>query len=243
STPLLRAGGTAMEGRLGAERVAYRDDSLFGELRRRRLGIVQLGVDGATDMAAGRMGFDLRARVGRADLSGNAGDLAADAAASRVQGRFLRLSWLVEYLQPAGSGSVVLRARGQWADRNLDATQKFFLGGAHRVRAFPQMEATGDAGWLGGIEWRRPLGAGLEGRLFADTGSIRVNARPWVAQRNSHSLSGLGAGATWEMPDRLRLDADLALQAGGNAGRNPDGSDSDARAARWRLWLSLSRSF
>ncbi|MBL8491903.1 MAG: ShlB/FhaC/HecB family hemolysin secretion/activation protein, partial [Rhodocyclaceae bacterium] len=44
STPLLRAGGTAMEGRLGAERVAYRDDSLFGELRRRRLGIVQLGV-------------------------------------------------------------------------------------------------------------------------------------------------------------------------------------------------------
>ncbi len=243
SSPLLRASGAAMEGRVGAERIAYRDDSLFGELRRRRLDALQLGVDGATNLAAGRLGFDLRAKTGRADLSGNAGDLAADTATSRAHGRFLRLSWLVEYLQAVGPGSLVLRARGQWADRNLDATQKFFLGGAYRVRAYPQTEATGDAGWLGGIEWRRPLGDGLEGRVFADTGSVRVNAKPWVAQRNRYPLSGLGVGATWQLPDRFRLDTDLARQVGGNAGRNSDGTDSDARTARWRLWLAISRSF
>ncbi len=144
---------------------------------------------------------------------------------------------------PLAGGTLAASLRGQQATRNLDPTQAFYLGGPGRVRAYPTAEGPGDAGWVGVVEWRRHLDATLVGRIFVDAGGVRRSAKPWADQRNAYGLAGVGAGFTWNLPERFRADLDLARQAGGNPGRQPDGKDTDGRKAGWRLWLSLTRDF
>lgn len=237
------ASGVALNAEYAVWRTAYRDDSLFGELRRRRISGVGVNFSGVARNGGGltRFGFDVD--HGRADLSANAGDFALDAASAKVDGGFWRLRWNLGHEFAYGAGRLALRANGQWTDRNLDSTQQFALGGAIQVRAYPTAEALGDGGWIAAAEWRQAVAADVDGRLFVDSGSIKRNAKPWVDQRNRFDLSGIGAGLDWRLPENFRFAADLARQTGGNPGRNPDGTDSDGRDTRWRLWLSLRRDF
>lgn len=224
-------------------RTDYHDDSMFGELRRRRITGAGLKLAGLVRNDGALTGLGLDIERGKADLSRNAADFAADAASSKIDGHFWRLRWRVGHERPLGPGTLALRANGQWADRNLDGTRQFALGGVAQVRAYPTAEALGDGGWLATAEWRQALNAELGGRLYLDTGSVQRNAKPWVDQRNRYELSGIGAGLTWRLPENFRCTTDIARQWGGNAGRNADGTDSDGRNNRWRLWLALSREF
>ena len=224
-------------------RTTYHDDSIFGELRRRRVSGASINLTGLarSDSAVTRFGLEIER--GRADLSGNAADFAADAISAKIDGSFWKLRWRLGHELPLGPGTLALRANGQWADRNLDGTQQFALGGVTQVRAYPTAEALGDGGWIASAEWRQAVTADVSGRVFVDTGSVKRNAKPWTDQRNRYELSALGTGVTWRMPENFRFTTDLARQWGGNAGRNTDGTDSDGRSNRWRLWLALSREF
>ena len=237
------APGFALNADYSFWRTTYHDDSIFGELRRRRISGASVNLAGIarTDSGLSRVGLDVER--GRADLSANAADFAADAISAKIDGSFWRLRWHLGHEFTLGVGTLALRANGQWADRNLDGTQQFALGGVSQVRAYPTAEALGDGGWIAGVEWRQAVTADVDGRLFVDSGSIKRNAKPWANQVNRYDLSGMGAGLTWRMPENFRFTADLARQWGGNAGRNTDGTDSDGRNSRWRLWLALSREF
>lgn len=235
--------GFALNSDYALLRTTYRDDSIFGELHRRRISGASINLAGLARSESAVTRFGLEIERGKADLSANAADFAADAISAKIDGSFWKLRWRLGHELPLGPGTLALRANGQWADRNLDGTQQFALGGAGQVRAFPTAEALGDCGWIASGEWRQPVTADLGGRLFVDTGSVKRNAKPWTDQRNRYELSALGAGLTWQMPENSRLTADLARQWGGNAGRNADGTDSDGRNNRWRLWLALSHEF
>lgn len=237
------APGLALNADYSLWRTTYHDDSLFGELRRRRISGVTVNLAGSARNDSGLTRAGLEIEHGKADLSANAADFAADAISSKIDGNFWRLRWQLGHELALGPGTLALRAHGQWADRNLDATQQFALGGATEVRAYPTAEALGDAGWIAGAEWRQTVAAEVDGRLFVDSGSVKRNAKPWADQRNRYELSGIGAGLTWRMPENFRFSTDLARQWGGNANRNLDDTDSDGRNSRWRLWLALSREF
>ncbi|MDZ4251223.1 MAG: ShlB/FhaC/HecB family hemolysin secretion/activation protein [Sulfuritalea sp.] len=237
------APGVALNADYSLWRTTYHDDSLFGELRRRRISGARVNLAGTARNDSGLTRFGLEIERGKADLSANAADFAADAISAQIDGSFWTLRWRLGHELVIGPGTLALRAHGQWADRNLDGTQQFALGGVAQVRAYPTAEALGDGGWIAGAEWRQAIAAEIDGRLFVDTGSIKRNAKPWADQRNRYELSGLGAGLTWRMPEDFRFSTDLARQWGGNAGRNLDGTDSDGRDSRWRLWLALSREF
>lgn len=224
-------------------RIGYHDDSIFGELRRRRIDAFDVTLAGRWRTGAGVGAWQVALRHGRADLSGNAGDQAADAASSRIEGNFTRLRWRVVHDSPLGGGTLAASLRGQHVSRNLDPTQGFYLGGPGRVRAYPTVEGMGDEGWVASVEWRRPLDERFTGRVFADAGGVRRNAKPWADQRNAYGLAGIGAGLAWRLPDGYRADLDLARQLGGNPGRQPNGTDLDGRSDRWRLWLSVARDF
>lgn len=224
-------------------RTTYHDDSLFGELRRRRISGARVSLAGTARNDSGLTRFGLEIEHGKADLSANAVDFADDAISAKIDGNFWLLRWRLGHELALGPGTLVLRANGQWADRNLDATQQFALGGVAQVRAYPTAEALGDAGWIAGAEWRQAIAADVDSRLFIDSGSIKRNVKPWTDQRNRYELSGLGVGLTWRMPENFRFTTDLARQWGDNANRNLDDTDSDGRNSRWRLWLALSREF
>lgn len=241
--PLVQRSALAVSAGIALRRIAYHDDSFFGELRRRRITAFDAVVAGRWRSGTATVSWQVALRHGRADLSGNAGDQAIDAASSRIDGPFTRLRWRVGHESQLAGGTLALALRGQQATRNLDVTQAFYLGGAGRVRAYPTAEAVGDTGWLASVEWRRPVTGALTGRLFLDTGAIRRNARPWANQRNAWNLAGAGAGVTWALPERFRLDLDVARQAGGSPTRQSTGTDLDGRADRWRLWLAFVRDF
>lgn len=188
---LLRGKPLTLRAEYSLQRTIYHDNSIFGNLQNRRIDAALLRLDGVSRNNAGitRLGLDVER--GDADLSRNAGDMAADAASSRIHGGFWRLRWRLGHEIVAGKNSIVLRANGQVADRNLDATQQFALGGHDGVRAYPTAEALGDGGWLATIEWRHQLDDAFGTRLFLDTGGIQLNAKPWTNQRNRYQLSGL----------------------------------------------------
>lgn len=239
----LRDKALALRAEYSLQRTIYHDNSIFGNLQNRRIDAALLRLDGVSRNNAGitRLGLDVER--GDADLSRNAGDLAADAASSRIHGGFWRLRWRLGHEVAAGKSSFVLGANGQVADRNLDATQQFALGGHDGVRAYPTAEALGDGGWLATIEWRHQFDETVGTRLFVDSGVIRRNAKPWTNQRNRYELSGLGAGMSWQLPARILIKLDAARQLGGNAGRNNDGTESDGRNSKWRAWLSMQNDF
>jgi len=131
--------------------------------------------------------------------------------------------------------SLLLRLRGQWADGNLDGSEKFGLGGAYGVRAYPQGEAQGDEGWLGNLELRYALTPNWQLSTFADHGRIRVSKDPWDDGDNHRRLSAAGIGAAWASP-HWRLDASAAWRLGNAA------PESDAHKAP-RLWVSAAWLF
>lgn len=222
--------------------IDYRDDSSFGSLRSRRIESIDATLAGRWRSGLGVGAWLVSLRHGRADLSGNLDDEALDAISSDIAGSFNRLRWRLRHESRLGEGTLTLALQGQLASRNLDDTQAFYLGGPGRIRAYPTGEGIGDEGWLGTIEWNRPLAENFDGRAFLDGGGIRRNTKPWSGQRNTYHLGGAGVGFTWNLPHRLRADLDLAHQIGANPGRPAGGQDLDGSSARWRLWLSLTRN-
>jgi len=240
---LIQEPGLALIFECSLSRTSYHDGANTGELRRRRISAVSGNLAGMIDSRIGTTIFGIELDRGKADLSANATDYATDATAARMDGTYWRLRWRLGHELAFGSGTLLLQANGQWANRNLDPTQQFALGGVSQVRAYPTLEALGDGGWGATAQWRQTLAEGLDGRVFADTGGIQLNAKPWTNQYNRYGISGIGAGLTWHLPDSFRFDADLAQQYASNPNRNADGTDFDGRNQRWRLWLALSREF
>ena len=163
-------------------------------------------------LTAGRLGFD------------DAQAAVADAATADTRGRFLQGN--VDAWAPAAAGprtdSAYVSLSWQWADANLDPSQKMVAGGAYTVRAFDMSALTGDSGWQETAEWRHDLPA-WQGQwqavTFVDSEHLTINKSVWTAGPNAATLTGAGCGTQLERTasmecqglDRVaaRLDAGL----------------------------------
>ena len=129
---------------------------------------------------------------------GHLGIDSADAAAldelgAQTQGNYSKLTWNIERQQALFNRlSLGLSWRGQYASKNLDTSEKFFLGGASGVRAYPSGEGSGDHGWLASAELRYQFTSKVMGSVFYDEGQIKVNANPFLTTPNERRLSGVG---------------------------------------------------
>lgn len=165
-------------------------------------------------------------------------DAALDQLTAQAEGRYRKATASFSRLQELGAGySLYGSISGQWADKNLDASEKFSLGGPDGVRAYPVGEAAGDEGLLGRLELRKYLGryygAIAEGTLFADAGRVRVNKNPWDASENHLTRYGYGFGLNVYHRD-LVMNASMAFSPG-------DEPTSDERDNK-RFWLSVTGS-
>lgn len=190
---------------------------------------------------------------GRLDLSANQGNATFDAATAGTQGDYskFRASWV--RLQTIDARQQLLtRFSGQWAGKNLDSSEKIFLGGYDGVRAYPQGEAGGDMGVLGTIEYSYALAVPLPGTLrasaFVDGGWVQLNKSAWPGFQggrtnlsNSYGLSGIGVGLNWALPQNFILNLNVAGKIGNNPGASLTGQDADGRSSRVRGWLVLSK--
>ncbi|UVH56816.1 ShlB/FhaC/HecB family hemolysin secretion/activation protein [Variovorax paradoxus] len=156
-----------------------------------------------------------------------------------TEGGFTKLSFQLSRLQAiVPRHSLYLSVGGQWASKNLDASEKLALGGARAVRAYPSGELLVDQGVIGTVEWRWSLNEELTPFLFYDAahGKIVRNPTPYDGI-NSHSLRGYGVGLSWSRPGNFSINATLAWRAGtppaltDGGGRNP------------RLYVQLIKAF
>jgi len=93
---------------------------------------------------------------------------------------------------PVQGLSLFGRVSTQSASKNLDSSEKFGLGGAGGVRAYPTGEGYGDKGWLTQLEARYAMGA-FSPYAFYDAGAVRTNAKPLPdATSNKRSIAGVG---------------------------------------------------
>jgi len=188
--------------------------------------------------------------AGRLDLSGNAGNLAADQAGPRTDGAYAKATASLARLQQITKAtSLWLSVSGQASARNLDSSEKFSLGGSSLVRGFPNSEGTGDLGWLATVEVRHSLSPQWQVAAFVDHGHIWLNRdATHVAAAspvpNRYALSAAGLGLNFTPTSKLAFRMSAAQRLNANPGANPlTGADSDGTLARTRLWASANWFF
>ena len=163
--------------------------------------------------------------------------LTVDDATAQTNGHFdkwnlsaLRLQSISERL------SVYVSVSGQKAGKNLDSSEKFFLGGAYGVRAYPTGEAAGDSGYLATAELRYAFGfAALPGVwqpfAFVDAGAVTINENPFlVGVPNTRHLSGAGLGLTWVRASDFQVKLTVATRLGSE---HSTSTDTDQKTRGW----------
>lgn len=235
------------------------DESDAGRLSERhsKAGALRLWGD-SRDAVLGTDGintFEVRMTRGDLDLSRMASIQAADAAGLRTAGDFTRVNAMLARVQSLPADfSLLVRAQAQWANKNLDSSEDFSLGGPYGIRAYPVGEARGDTGHLATLELRRnvimsPVPGSFQLAGFFDTGRVRINRESvgvpvaTATGRNEYRLNGSGLSLRWSHRS-MHASATLARTLGSNPGRSAlDGSNSDGRHEQWPFWVQCAVRF
>jgi hemolysin activation/secretion protein len=178
--------------------------------------------------------------LGRVDFDDAAAQL-ADAATAKTQGRFLQWNATFARLQRLGpKDGLYVALSGQWANANLDPSQKMVAGGRYTVRSYDMSAVSGDTGVQASAEWRHELAPAWHGQwqtvAFLDSEHVVVNKNVWTRGINDATLSGTGMGLDWTGPDRWNAKAYIAARLGPVPA--PVGSSAFMHA-----WIEITKGF
>jgi hemolysin activation/secretion protein len=130
------------------------------------------------------------------------------------------------------------------AGKNLDSSEKFYLGGSSGVRAYPSSEAGGGNGVMGNLELRWQMQPRLMLASFYDVGHVTLYPslnQQDVTALNSYRLKGRGFSLAWQSEEGMSFKMILARRIGNNPAANIEtGKDLDGSLVRTRLWSSLT---
>lgn len=193
-----------------------------------------LAVQGNRYGDQGVSSFSLALTAGRLQL----GTLNPGESASRAGG-FHKLRYTLAHQQQLGAGfTLQATLTGQDADSDLDSSERFYLGGAGGVRAYPVNEGSGVRGQLVNLELRRRFGPVTLGG-FVDHGRASSPATALLPARHTE-LNGYGLALAWSGPNGVELRASLATRIGRNPHPQPNGDDQDGTLQRVRAWAQVS---
>jgi hemolysin activation/secretion protein len=180
--------------------------------------------------------WSLSCTAGRVDIDGTEA-LLYDQATAQTQGGFYKLNANIANLQALTSSSAVyFSCSSQWANTNLDSSQKMNIGGPYSVRAYDIGSGSGDSGYFISGEFRQDLGCRWQALAFLDNGMITINKKSWTPGKNSTVLSGTGIGLNWSGKDSWNVKGYLATPIGS---KPEDGENTNSA----RIWLNVSRRF
>jgi hemolysin activation/secretion protein len=246
--PLVRSAPLNVVLAAAADRRRFVNDSVAGNVSDKLVDALTFTVSGdRTDRlgGGGALVGSLALTQGTLDLSRNPADAAADAASGANRaGGYSKLAWQIGRLQRLSARQALwLTGSGQFSRGNLDSGEKFSLGGAQGVRAFPAQEASGDRGWLVSAEWRWRLNDAVQLSPFIDHGEVKRDAKPFAndALPQRVALGGVGVSLEWQIGPVLLRGA-VAERTRSNPLARADGRDSDGTKRRPQAWLGLSAS-
>lgn len=129
----------------------------------------------------------------------------------------------------AGAYNYRMHLSGQLANRGLDGSEQFYLGGMNGVRAYGSSDGYGDYGYLASAEIRRQTGIeGLEIATFIDVGEVRDKIAGM-----GETLAGWGVGLRYTKENDWYMQLDYARKIDG---RPDSGEPKDHNG---RLWFQV----
>ena len=202
----------------------------------------------------GETSASLQVVKGTIDLSNStAAHQFNDASTTQTEGPYSKVRVALTHKEDLDThNTVVVSGQSQWANKNLDGSERFYLGGMQGVRAYPTNEAGGSLGQMLSFEWQKHFNLNQNrwtAAGFYDTGRVTVNKNndfTGAASPNQYSLSGAGVWLGTTVRHRygistLRLIA--AHRLGNNPGASTNGNDQDGTRVLNRYRFSLNHAF
>jgi hemolysin activation/secretion protein len=220
--PIVRSRNTNLYGQIQYDQTQLRDHVDSTAIHTdRHLGNWTLSLSGdARDalLSGGVSTWNLGWVNGRLEFD-DAAAQAANAATAKTEGSFSKWTANLARIQRLGAkNSLSLTLSGQWANQNLDSSQKMSVGGPNSVRAYDVGVVSGDNGYQSTLEYRHELGQAMkgvwQGLVFFDTAHVTVNKTTWATGTNTATLSGAGLGFNWSGPELWSFKSSVATSIG-----------------------------
>ena len=154
---------------------------------------------------------------------------------SETEGSFHKLTGDVNHSRRLGNTvDLLLNFHSQLANKQLDGSEQFSLGGANGVRAYPQGEASGDSGYQTTAELRcnMPLPY-LSLATFVDFGEVEQRGY----DDRHRNLAGWGIGVQYAKAGAYYLRLDYARKL------NSEAFQSEDKDKNGRLWFQAYKLF
>ncbi|GGA42553.1 ShlB/FhaC/HecB family hemolysin secretion/activation protein [Dyella nitratireducens] len=163
---------------------------------------------------------------------------------ARTAGIYVKWDYSLSRLQQLNAtNALYFGFSGQHANKNLDTSEQFYLGGPSTVRGYDVGVLSGAQGDLGTIEYRHDFSvAALPGpwqaSAFVDSGRVQAYKQPFIPGQNSGRLSSFGVGLHWSAPRDWVVSTSVAKPignkpelAGPHVGSTP------------RFWFQVQKGF
>lgn len=198
----------------------------------------------------GANAFSWTMTAGKLNLDGSPTQ-ATDASTTQTAGVFAKVRYAISRQQQlTPKWSMYAAFSGQWAHKNLDSSEKFYLGGSSGVRAYPSSEGGGTLGQLLNLELRWQVADGWSLTGFYDHGRIHVNKFndfEGAAALNAYALKGAGLAVAW----RNSVGTSVQMTYARRLGQNPNpittevnrGADQDGTLKVNRIWITATQAF
>lgn len=192
--------------------------------------------------------------MGKIDLSNSTtAHQLNDAATTQTEGPYSKVRLALTHKQDLdANNTAVVSGQSQWSNKNLDGSERFYLGGMQGVRAYPTNEAGGSLGYMLSAEWQKHFNLNQNrwtAAGFYDTGRVTVNKNndfTGAASPNQYSLSGAGVWLGTSVKHAYGIST-LRMIASQRLGNNPaasaNGNDQDGTRILNRYRFSLNHAF
>jgi hemolysin activation/secretion protein len=221
----------------------YDDIDLAGIETHRHSNSWVLTVAGDQRDSTGITNFNISGARGRLYLD-NFQTLFADYFGARTAGSYVKWTYSVSRLQQlSATNALYFGYSGQHANKNLDTSEQFYLGGPSTVRGYDVGVLSGAEGNLATIEYRHNFAVGAlpgpwQASAFVDSGRVQVYKQPFIPGTNSGRLNSAGVGVHWTAPHDWVIGASVAKPignkpelAGAHVGTTP------------RFWFQVQKGF
>jgi hemolysin activation/secretion protein len=202
-----------------------------------------LTVAGDQRDATGVTNFNISGTYGHLYLD-NFQTLFFDYFGARTAGTYTKWDYSVSRLQQLNpTNALYFGFSGQLANKNLDTSEQFYLGGPNTVRGYDVGVVSGAEGNLATIEYRHDFTFSMlpgpwQASVFADSGHIQEYKDPFLPGTNSARLNSIGVGLHWSTSNEWVVSTSLAKPVGNTPQLvGPNGGSST------RFWFQVQKGF
>jgi hemolysin activation/secretion protein len=194
-----------------------------------QINALSTGLNGTFSLHQTYVNWGATATLGNLSIK-NTTQLDNDIQGAATQGDFTKLTFngSLSRALPIERTNVIASIYGQFASRNLNSAEQFYLGGPYSVRAYPVSQGGGAQGVIASVEVTHTSTNQLKLGAFFDAGLVQQYKNTyanWQGQTNAaNTYALLAAGPSFKYSyEKFQLQGALAFRVGNNPLYNQSG--------------------